>query len=360
MTNYSNKMFFNEKIDGKTVNDFRKLDKSKKTLNERKEILEQKLNSSEFFIKYFDEVYNPNIKSTEALSDSDAVCKALENMGTYLINCEESKELDRLEKETEGNYKIFTRRLEEYTNRENVSIHDFNGDQRNIVESERIEFIPPKDTSNKVKPKEQKITSKDLKEQSELGSILRDYNTFLNVINDKMKQKIDSQWFLLSKNKSSVMKDMIDAKNMIRGVWGYNINPPITHAKSLGEGNYFDFTDRSTIKYLLQMQKPDVLEDLDMWIVWYEFHETISKADLTDEEISVYELLKLGYNFKDIAGITDIDYNRVRLNVFNNICKKIEKVKNRYDANDLEVANKIKERKEKNRLTDKDGGNVKI
>ena len=77
----------------------------------------------------------------------------------------------------------------------------------------------------------------------------------------------------------------------------------------------------------------------------------------------MYELLKLGYNFKDISSVTDIDYNRVRLNVFNNICKKIERVENYYDANDFEIANKIKERKEKNKenkLEDKDGGNVKI
>lgn len=360
MKTYSDKMFFNEKIDGKTIGDFKKLDKSKKTLGERKEILEKKLNSSNFFVEYFDSVYNPNIKSSDALSDSDIVCQTLENMGTYLINCEESKELARLEKEDEGNYKIFTRRLDEYTNRENVSIHDFNGDQKNIVESERIDFAIPTNTSNKVRPKEQKITSKDLNEQSELGSILRDYNTFLNVINNKMKKKIDSQWFLLSKNKSSVMKDMIDAKNMLNGVWGYNINPNISRPKSLGEHDYFDFTDRDTIKYLLQIETPDILEDLDMWIVWYEFHKTVSKADLTNEETSVYELLKLGYNFKDIANITDIDYNRVRLNVFNNICKKIERVENRYDANDSKIANKIKERKNKNKLDDKDGGNVKI
>ena len=45
----------------------------------------------------------------------------------------------------------------------------------------------------------------------------------------------------------------------------------------------------------------------------------------------------------DISRQTDIDYDRLKRTIMNDIIRKIKKVGNKYDANDKDIENKLKD-----------------
>ena len=89
------------------------------------------------------------------------------------------------------------------------------------------------------------------------------------------------------------------------------------------------------MKYLIKMDRPDFEFDQELWIVWLEFNDVVKKADLTQEEYSVFYLLQKQWNIKEISEYLNIDYDRVKRTVINNIVKKIIKVGDKYSATNL-------------------------
>lgn len=346
MVGYADNQFFKGKIDGKKLRDFNNLDKSKKTTNERIEEVNNLLEDSDFFVDYLSDSYKSNINSNEATSENVNVHQALERMASYILNSEEEIELRNKQK---PEY-VFVTNIDKFNrkiNRETVSMISSDGILKNITESENIVYAQKAKKTNYRLPKIQVITKRDLNMNNKCGQILREYQMFLDHVTEKMQGDKDKLWRRYSNAKGQVKDDMINTKNMLMGVWGFNTKNIESSSPDL---DVFDFTDFNTIKYMIKLRKPDLLENEDMWITWNDFFDTVQKANLTPEEYSTFVLLQRQYSMTDIAEILDIDWNRIRRTVVGNIVKKIAKVGNKYDAYDEKIREKIEKRKEKAKI----------
>ena len=333
---------FKGELDGHSPRDFQKLDYSLQNYEERKKYIEDLLNSSDFFVEYFDDKFKVNINSGDALSDEINIVKIIENMANYLLNSEDVKEEDRKNKPVYVFHKS-NERFDKKINRESISIR---GDEGlfNIVDDENIIHSLDVNRQNSRLPKTQKITRADLKEDSKCGEILRDYQVFLDLINRKLKEKPDKRWRYYSNAKAQVQDDMINVKNSLKGIWGFNIQIKESTDYDL---DVLDFTDMDTVEYMMRLPQPSFEFNFEERIIWNDFNDVVKKAGLTVEEEIILQCLQQQWKIVDIAEESKIDYDRIRRTVIPNIAKKIIKVGCKYDAEDPIIANKIKDRKEK-------------
>lgn len=342
MSGYANNSFFQGNLGNKNLKDFMKLDISKTSLDERKQYLEELIGDQYFFDEYFEKHFKASINSNEALSTEVNVCNVLENMANYLLNSDESKQMDADKK----NVYVFHKgneRFKKRMDRETFST-TINGETMNIVDNPNVVHVLQKKEKNFRLPKKQKITKEDLLRNDFCGDVLREYQKMLDTINEKIVEKRDKMYFKYSINKSTIQQDMIDAKNMILGVWGYNISISESHVP---DTEIFDFTDYDTVKFLLQMEKPDFSFNFEMWLVWTEFIETVKKANLTETEAEIVVMLQNQWRIQEISDATGIAYHNLYQTTIPRICKKIMKVGNKYDAHDEKIKLKIEKRKEK-------------
>lgn len=326
--------------DSKTINEklykLNDLDRSVSSLEDRLKEVNEKLDSTDLYVNYFENQYNPNLTGDMALSEDIPVCKSLEKMANYLLMSNESKQMDKDER---NNYVIHKDR-DKFMKKLNRENSDFMDDE-NIVH-----FLIKQ--RNDYKPKTQKITAYDINKDTETGRVLREYNNFLININKALQEKPDSRWFMFSRAKSQVKNDMLYVKKMLDGIWGENIKPISVPKKT--DYYFIDFTDYKTVEYLIKMEQPDFDFNQELWLVWLEFNDVVKKANLTEEEYFVFYLLQKQWNIKEISEYLNINYDRVKRTVINNIVKKIIKVGDKYSATNLidkyRILNKKLENKE--------------
>lgn len=333
---YSNQRQFKGKIDGKSVDDFRRLDHSIDNLEERKEHLGDLMDDNHFFEEYFDSHYNPHVTTSGSLSEDDVVCTTLENMATYLLN---SSDVIDEDKQNDNKYIIHKnkQRFLQKLKRESVTVSS-NGQPVNLVDEENVVHFLVKDNNTK-KLKKQHIKKSDINKDNETGRVLREYNDFLKYIDIHLKGIPDGRRYLFSRAKSQVKDDMVYVKNMLDGVWGFNING---QESTNPDYDIFDFTNEETIKEMIKMPEPDFETNIDLWITWHEFMMMVDKLKFSDDEKIVFHLLQNQWSMIDISRQTGIDYDRMKRTIMNDIVRKIKKVGNKYDANDSSIALKIK------------------
>lgn len=334
---YFNQTQFKGKLDGMLLSDFKKLDYSIDNYEKRKEYIDGLLDDNNFFEEYFDNHYNPNINSKGYLSENSDVCSTLENMATYLLN---SSDVIAEDKKKKYKYTIhknkdrFIRNL----NRENITVfNDQVGAATNLTEEENvIHFLVS--SENTKKPKKQVVKKSDINKNTETGRVLREYNNLLIAIDDKLRGESDGRRFIYSRAKSKLKDDMIYVKNVLDGVWGYNINGQ----ESVNPDYYiFDFTHHDTILELIKMQEPDIGTNLDLWLTWMEFNIILSELNLSKDEHVVLYMLRDQWSMADISRQTGIDYQRIQRTIVEDIILKISKKGNKYDASDIDIENKI-------------------
>lgn len=348
MAGYSVNQFFQGDLEGQQLRDYYKLDNSKTLLEDRKKVLEELLGEKgNYFTEYIESHYKAALNASDPTSENINVFKTLETMANYLLNCEESKAIDQLEK---PEY-VFHTNNDYFGMKRNRELFNMNSDDgnTNMVDNSNIVHALIKKQGNSRVPKTQKITQSDLERKDFCGVVLRGYQSFLDHIDNKIKETKDNPdhlWRKYLNAKGSVKKDMLDVKDMLLGVWGYNTQIKEGH---IPDYDIFDFTDVETVRYLLQLSEPQFGSDFDMWLTWKEFEMTVKKANLTTQEQLVVYCLKNSWQLREISEEFDIDYDRLRRTIMNTIIKKIIKLGNKYDAFDIHIANKIQLRKEKNK-----------
>ena len=325
-----------KKFDRDAFYEITNLDRSKTSLQDRLEEVNSRLEPGNIFEDYFDNRYNPNLTGSMDLSENDIACKSLEKMADYLLLSDESKKIDR---DSKNEYTIHKDRKKFI---KKINRESFNSEDGNVVDNENTLHYLVKQRNDYVL-KHQKITREDLKKDTETARVLREYDNFLQHINEKLLEKPDSKWFMYSRAKSQVRDDMINVKNMLDGVWGDNISSTTSHVEQ--KYDVIDFTDYKTVEFYLSVDEPEFVGNLEIWLIWLEFNDTMNKANLTNEEKCVAYFLGKQWNIKEISDFLEIDYNRVRRTVINNIVKKIIKVGNKYDSFDLKNKYKIANRK---------------
>lgn len=340
-TNFTTQVNFLGRLDDHSVKDFLKLDYDIKKLDDRREYLNNLLESSEFFNLYFDNYFKANITGGDALSEDVNICKILERMANYLLNSDDVKEEDKKNKPVYVFHKN-NERFEQKLNREKISVTNDNEEVVNLVDNENVVHSLEVPHKNSRKPKVQQITKKDLMEDSLCGSILREYQQFLDYVNEKLHEEPDKNWRYYSNAKAQIKDDMINVKDMLNGVWGYNIQIKESHLPDL---DIFDFTNEETVRYMISLAKPNFYFNFEMWVIWQDFQDIVKKAKLTKQEQEVYSMIQDGYKLIDISYDLGIEYQRLKRTTIMNIVRKIIKVGCRYDAEDEKIKEKIIQRR---------------
>lgn len=330
---FVNNLFMGESGNVSATDKFRQVfqvDRKKTKIKDRLDEVNEIIEADDFFTDYFDNIYNSHITESSALSENNNVCQMLSSMADYLMMSDESKEMNRQEDVT---YVFSDEDLEKKMRRE-----DFD-------KVKHIEVVSRPQQRNDYKLPKQKITEVDLKEDSYLGGILRDYQLMLDQIETKMGT-MSKGYRMLSNHKHDVKDSMILAKNMLRGVWGENCNPK--YPQPAKEYNFFDFTDKNTVKALLSMNK-SLDENISLWMAVNDFENVVKKAGLKDYEFALFKALKAGYTPKDIEDLTTLNIfttYKIRLNII----KKVVAVGEHYDYADTDYKKIINLKRKKQEL----------
>lgn len=315
---FTSQQNFLASIDGVTANELnRVMDRTLDNYEERKKCIEETLEGTTFFEEYFTDYYNVNASQNDYLSLENNVCKVLENYASYLLN---SKDID--DEETEV-YKFY------YD--ESEFMRAINKDVKYDEKGpEVIDFLLA-NQSNYKKAKDQKITSSDLKRNDYLGDVLRDYQTYIDVLNNS-----NMQAYRRNRLKGEVQRDMILSKDALLRVHGYNLRYFSESTKPNLE--VFDFVDFNQLKGysvdgvdphyskvdgLLRMKFNGDFQN-DFQCILYDLDILIEKTKLTDRERECLNYFRNGLTNVKIGDIINITSQSVGQSIDSAI-KKVNK-----------------------------------
>ena len=315
---FTSQQNFLASIDGVTANELnRVMDRTLDNYEERKKCIESTLEGTSFFEEYFTNYYNVNASQNDYLSLENNVCKVLENYASYLLN---SKDID--DEETQQ-YKFY---YDESTFRRAVN-KDMKYDDKS---PEVIDFLLA-NQSNYKKAKDQKITATDLKRSDYLGEVLRDYQTYIDVLNTS-----DMKVYRRNRLKGEVQRDMILSKDALLRVHGYNLRYFSESTKPNLE--VFDFADFNQLKGysvdgvdphyskvdgLLRMKFNGDFQN-DFQCILYDLDILIEKTKLTERERECLNYFRNGLTNVKTSDIIGVDEKSIRRSIDSAI-KKVNK-----------------------------------
>ena len=302
---FTSQQNFLASIDGVTANELnRVMDRTLDNYEERKACIENTLEGTSFFEEYFTDYYNVNASQNDYLSLENNVCKVLENYASYLLN---SKDIDDEESQQ---YKFY---YDETAFRRAIN-KDMKYDDKS---PEVIDFLLA-NQSNYKKAKDQKITAADLNRSDVVGEVLRDYQSYVDLLNNS-----NMQAYRRNRLKGEVQRDMILSKDALLRVHGYNLRYFSESTKP--DLEVLDFADFNQLKgYSLRV--PEDIKDKnhanidgllrmkfngdfqnDFQCILYDLDILIEKTKLTERERECLNYFRNGLtNTKtgDIIGIS--------------------------------------------------------
>ena len=315
---FTSQQNFLASIDGVTANELnRVMDRTLDNYEERKKCIESTLDGTSFFEEYFTNYYNVNASQNDYLSLENNVCKVLENYASYLLN---SKDID--DEETQQ-YKFY---YDESTFRRAVN-KDIKYDDKS---PEVIDFLLA-NQSNYKKAKDQKIISSDLKRNDYLGDVLRDYQTYIDVLDNS-----NMQAYRRNRLKGEVQRDMILSKDALLRVHGYNLRYFSESTKP--DLEVLDFADFNQLKgYTVEGVDPHYTKvdgllkmkfngdfQNDFQCILYDLDILIKKTKLTERERECLNYFRNGLTNVKIGDIIGVDEKSIRRSIDSAI-KKVNK-----------------------------------
>ena len=315
---FTSQQNFLASIDGVTANELnRVMDRTLDNYEERKKCIESTLEGTSFFEEYFTNYYNVNASQNDYLSLENNVCKVLENYASYLLN---SKDID--DEETEV-YKFY---YDETAFRRAIN-KDMKYDDKS---PEVIDFLLA-NQSNYKKAKDQKITAADLNRSDVVGEVLRDYQSYVDLLNNS-----NMQAYRRNRLKGEVQRDMILAKDALLRVHGYNLRYFSESTKPNLE--VFDFADFNQLKgYTVEGVNPHYTKvdgllkmkfngdfQYDFQCILYDLDILIEKTKLTKRERECLNYFRNGLTNVKIGDIIGVDEKSIRRSIDSAI-KKVNK-----------------------------------
>lgn len=282
-----------------------------------------------YFEEYTDNNYNPNITASDNLSSDNKNFKLLERMADYLITSDEGRTLN---KEDSENKAFLTESLNKKITREHVSgyIDDSSGNgggEETYVPNTGLEYknVYP---SSSVKINEDDLTNPAIKELSDLYESIDNHEGYTKRHKDRMKYFVMADMIAIKKSANQIPEKC-------------NKSTRIRSSKMLLESsafNFLDFTNPDTVKAMIKMGSVPSLNNNndDAYIAVMDFHNIVSRADLNDEEVFLFDRLQEGYTFADMERTFGVNAVHYRKYVQKNLINKIVAQGERYDSNDIE------------------------
>lgn len=300
----------------------KKIDYTKTSLEDRKQIVEEILKEGNFE-DYFDNQYKARLGTSNALSEHNSTCLFLEKLANYLLNADEVKKSKKKEK---VQYKFY---VDEDAFKRAVSKEPKLDSMANGANSDNIIHFLKQENRNFKKSKKQKITKKDLNRDDELGQILREYADYLEKVTQELINYEESKLsrFKLSEISSQVKDDMIKSKDILLGVFGYKTN----HQESTKiDWSAVDFTNYEHARALLYL-KPGYRYDEDLMFLIDEFDKLYQDANPTKLQKQIVELMRENMGLTEIGNNLNIPKQNVDKNIkmlVQRICKLAAKRRN--------------------------------
>lgn len=306
--------FFSGELDGKKARDLVDgMDNTLDNFTDRLEQISRILEGTKFFEMYFEDYFPRELSQDDFLSIDDNICMLLENYGSYLIN---SRDLDRDEGD---NYKIYYDETE------------FRRALKKSFPLSKMDLIPfyvDKDKNYKV-AKDQKILTKDLKRDDELGVVLREYQNYIDNL-----ELTGTPLRRMNRIKGEIQRDMIISKDQLLGVFGYELDG--MNETESPDYSKIDFTNHNHLKGmsvdygkteniwvdgLLRMGYNGDLQN-DFQCIIYDLNKIVEQTKFSRDEYRALRLFRRGYNGSEIAD--ELQCTRQWSNkLINNAVKKI-------------------------------------
>lgn len=288
---YSERATFKGKIDGKCVNDLKKLNFNIDNSLDRIELVENILNDCEPLISgYIDKYYK--VSTTNELSDDINIFKNIEMLGTYILN---SKDLPT---ESKQEYKIFTdEKLFMKATKENEG--DYENALMFLKNNKRNEYLV----------KTMTIEASDF-EDERLKEYLTSYKLMLDYIKEQLSkaskgEKISIQNIKLAKKISKELKDdmILTKEKLIRPI-KLPINGDFT---TKNDWDKFNYTSREHIKAMLYINRSCISPDDDISLIRYDIDCAIKhlkkNKKLDKKDLIILDLIRKdkSYTYEDIG-----------------------------------------------------------
>lgn len=304
---FDNRHIFMSKINGLSLNDFKKLNYKDMKLEERLENIQHLLDASidknglNFFENYILKHYKDKLNSSDELSEKHEVFKTLEKMANYLLGSEESREQRKQEKQQ---YKFYVDETEFRLRTNKEQLFENVASDNDISSENIIHFLLSKNNENYKTASTISVTAKDIHSDGLCGEVLSQYNELLAHVDKQIKNPDDEykgKRYILTKAKRDLLDDMVIAKTQLKGI----IKPKHV-LKDSTEINWdsFSWGNRAHVKELLTVQTkfhPEndlsfILLDLEMLV-----DSMIKNNKLSKSEIKVYKMLRQGMKNNEIA-----------------------------------------------------------
>ncbi len=289
----------------------RVMDRSLDRYDDRLDCINDTLDNTTFFEKYFSDYYNPVASQSDYLSMDNNVCRVLENYASYLLNANDIKQ------EEKPQYKFY---YDEDAFRKAIQKEKLYQDQ----EPEVIDFLLA-GQSNYKKAKDQNITAKDLKRTDWLGSILNEYQNYLDFL--KSDRAPQGQKFKIDRIKGEVQKDMILSKDALMKIHGYSLRYFSESTKP--NLDVFDYANYNHLKgFSLDYDNPhyNKIDGLlrfkfngdfqnDFQCILYDLEQLIEKTEMTEREKECLQYYRNGLTNTKIADIIGVDESSIRRSI---------------------------------------------
>jgi len=312
---------FSGKIDGNTpyqkYGEIGRLDRKNGKLSDRLDNVNQILEEDDFFLDYFDNYYKPEISQDSALSEENNIAQILSSMADYLINSDESREI---EKENKTEY-VFT---EDYFNKKTKRHEEINGNS--IDKDDNIQYVESRPNTLKFKNNKTVINKKDYNLNNEMSRILNEYNTLLKRV-DELNNMDISKTRKYNSIKSSIFDDMKMVKESYLGVFPRSKKVPHGHyVKPVPEN---DYSNIKTVRALINSNNIELEKNYELWENYFDFKETLEGARENDyissQDMAIIQLRSIGYAYRDIINMLGLKNSEkeIRTNRLVSIQRKI-------------------------------------
>lgn len=327
---YDRRHYFNSEINNKKITDFKSLDFTLSGLEERKEYVENLLsNDNDFFSIYFDKYYKDNVTNNDELSESNSVCKTLENLANYMLGSEEVRE-DRKNSKTQYKFYIDETEFKLRTKKELPMTNLTHKSENSELETlDNVIHFLKQNKENFKKEKTLTIKNSDFKTNDYCAEVLNDYNILYTFLSEEIKNpdRIKGKRQKLTKMKKEVMDDMLYTKEHLNGIFGKNPRNLLADSTcpNWDELDYKNVQHMKKLLYVTTDFHPE--NELSFLVMDLEnlYKKCVEKNVLSNRERHIYKMLRRGYKNVEIANQIKTDRYVVTRTV-NTLAKKLCKV----------------------------------
>lgn len=281
------------------------LDYTKEKIKDRLQYIERKYdNVGKYHEEYTTDFYKVNVNTDDNLSADINIFKAIERDGSYLLNS-----LD-IPRDKQHKYNILTQ--EEFDKmlkkeaKEDITDDAF----KNILASS-----PKNDYINM----DLKITPKDLKEDSEMGCILRDYDRAKTHVKGEILKIKDKQESYLNVYSAKLLSgtigcDMLDVKKSYKGIT--RPSNKLGDIGSLPDYSSIKYSDPKHIRAIISVVKLGDLEpDSELSHIAFDIkvaiEELYKRKILDDRDLYIIEGVNSGVSMRKLAKELGIKHQSV-------------------------------------------------